>query len=68
MPIDHTGTAPGLAQSTNKPEAVHLRCKSPDCDSMLAIEISAPGAGQRLYQCCKCHRTSSVLVGGSFSL
>jgi len=70
MPIDPTGTTPGLAPQQDVPSKINMRCKNSDCDSIVAIELKVPGqdAGQRLYQCCKCKVTRSVAVGGSISL
>jgi len=71
MPIDPAGTTPGLQQKEEPPKRVNIRCKNyPDCDSIQAIEIEYAGqkGGSRLYQCCKCHRTWSVAVGGSVEL
>jgi len=70
MPIDPAGTVPGLKEKEEAPEQIHFRCKNPDCDSILAIEMKVPGQspGSRLYQCCKCKRTWNVPVGGSVEL
>lgn len=70
MPIDHTGTTPGLAQATKEPPKLHMRCNAPGCDSITAIELKVPGQenGARLYQCCKCKHTRGVAVGGGFVL
>lgn len=70
MPIDHTGTAPGLAQAAFEPSKINMRCNAPGCDSILAVELKAEGAekGARLYQCCKCKHMRTVAVGGGFTL
>lgn len=71
MPIDPAGTTPGLSPSTEEPESLNMRCKSfPQCDSMLAIEMTHAGipAGRRMYQCVKCKRSWGVPVGGSVDL
>jgi hypothetical protein len=70
MPIDPSGTAPGLAANEKKPPVLHMRCNNMGCDSMTAIEIQIPGQerGHRLYQCCKCKHTRGLAVGGSFNL
>lgn len=71
MPIDPAGTTPGLAGPTN-PSAptVHMKCKRPDCDSILAIEVKHPGTtgGRRLYQCAKCRTSWGVNTGGAVDL
>ena len=69
MPIDPTGTAPGLIGQKDKPAEVLMRCKNQSCDSISAIEITPPNqGGARLYQCVKCKRTHGVQVGGAFEL
>jgi hypothetical protein len=70
MAVDPTGTTPGLKETEETPEEVHMRCKNPECDSILAVEMKIPGqtGGRRMYQCCKCKRTWGVPVGGSVEL
>lgn len=71
MSIDHAGTAPGLSPKVEEVETVNMRCKSsPQCDSMLAVEMKHEGiaAGHRMYQCTKCKRSWGVAVGGSVNL
>jgi hypothetical protein len=71
MPIDPAGTAPGLAASQVPAiPTVHIRCKRPECDSILAIEVKHPGAasGRRLYQCVKCKISWGVTTGGPVDL
>lgn len=69
MPIDQTGTNPGLVAQEHKPSEVHIRCKNPSCDSINAIEITPPGQpGVRRYQCSKCKHSHGVQVGGAFDL
>jgi hypothetical protein len=68
MAIDPTGTRPGLQENAPKPpEEIHIRCKSGNCDSILAIELKIAGiiGPRRMYQCVKCKRTWGVPVGGS---
>lgn len=70
MPIDPVGTAPGLVTGVT-PEApkLHLRCKRPECDSILATEVHHPGmSGRRLYQCVKCRTSWGVNTGGPIDL
>jgi len=70
MPIDPTGTAPGLITKDTKPPRINMRCPNDGCDSITAIElkIAAPETGARLYQCCKCKHTRGVAVGGCVNL
>lgn len=71
MPIDPAGTTPGLAGPAN-PSAptVHMKCKRPECDSILAIEVKHPGTvgGRRLYQCAKCKTSWGVNTGGAVDI
>ena len=67
MPIDHSGTTPGLtAPSTPDVPKIHMKCKRRECDSILAIEVVHPGspAGRHLYQCVKCKTSWGVNTGG----
>jgi len=71
MPIDPAGTTPGLKKIEEKPKEIHIRCKNPQCDSILAIEIKVAGqenSGHHLYQCCKCKRTWGIATGGAVNL
>ncbi len=65
MPIDPTGTTPGLAQNTKAPETVNLKCRNPKCDSITAVVVALPNPAQRLYRCVKCHRPVGLNVGGA---
>ncbi len=70
MPTDPAGTKPGLApEAEAQPEPVHIRCKNPECDSILAIPFVMPGKpGIRMYRCVKCGATKGVNVGGGIDL
>jgi len=70
MPIDPAGTAPGITPKIDEPPVLNMRCKSPHCDSMTAIEMKHAGlpSGTRMYQCTKCKRSSGIPVGGSVDL
>jgi hypothetical protein len=65
--IDPTGTQPGASTPAEEPKTVHMKCKTPECDSILAIELNHPGTGrgQHMYQCVKCRRTWGLAVGGT---
>jgi hypothetical protein len=70
MPIDPTGTAPGVSIPPKEQEKVHMRCKREGCDSILAFEVRLPeleGGARRMYRCVKCHHTQGVLTGGPFN-
>jgi len=66
MPVDPTGTKPGLVSNEKKPDEVHIRCKS--CGHMVAIEITPKGARGRMYQCVKCKQAWGIDVGGGVNL
>ena len=68
MPIDPTGTAPGLPKERTEPKPVHIKCRNPKCTSNTVIEVKAPGSPQRMYRCTKCHATHVINVGGGFDL
>ncbi|MFA5054383.1 MAG: hypothetical protein WC565_10005 [Parcubacteria group bacterium] len=65
--IDPTGTQPGAVTPVEEPRVVNMKCKTPECDSIQAIELDIPGVsrGQHMYQCVKCRRTWGTAVGGS---
>lgn len=67
MPIDPTGTKPGLSPAEEEPKKVHMRCRRNGCDSILAVEVTTPDNQNRLYRCAKCHHPAGVATGGSFN-
>jgi len=68
MPIDPTGTAPGVTLTPMEPEPINMRCRRDGCDSILAVEIKIPNLeSRRMYKCTKCHHTHGVPTGGSFN-
>ncbi len=69
MPIDPSGTTPGLMPAGDKPKTVAIRCKRNGCDSIEAVEMPMPGnSGARLYRCAKCHQAHGVQTGGTFEI
>lgn len=68
MPIDPTGTTPGLAPNAQGPETVNMKCRNPKCDSITAVVVSVPNPSQRLYRCVKCHHPVGLNVGGSVNI
>ena len=65
MPVDPTGTKPGLQHQVEEPKVHNMRCKNKDCDSMQVSELNVPGnAGRHIYRCIKCNTTWSVTTGG----
>ena len=70
MPIDPSGTTPGLATpSEDKPKEIHIKCKREHCTSITAIEVLHPGSasGHRMYRCVKCHTSWGINTGGPVS-
>ena len=69
MPVDPTGTAPGLIQEPVEEPTISIRCKNGNCDSMQAVEVKLqPSSPRRLYQCVKCKQSFGVLVGGGIDI
>lgn len=71
MPIDPAGTKPGLSPTTEPPvPTLHMKCKRPECDSNIAIEVKIPtsASGRRLYQCVKCKVSWGINTGGPVDL
>lgn len=69
MPVDPTGTRPGLQPQAPEPKTHNMRCKNKNCDSMQVVEINIPGnQGRRLYRCVKCHTTWGIPVGGAIDI
>ncbi len=71
MPIDPSGTSPGLAgQTPAEPPKIHMKCKRPECGSNLAVEVQHPGSatGRHLYRCVKCHTSWGINTGGPVDL
>lgn len=46
-----------------KPKPVFMKCKNPKCTSIEVVEMPY-ATGVRMYQCVKCKRTQTVMVGG----
>lgn len=68
MPVNPSGTTPGLARATVETlPKVHMKCKRASCDSIVAVEVKQPGmmGGRHLYQCVKCKTSWGVNTGGS---
>jgi hypothetical protein len=69
MPIDATGTKPGLQPQAQEPQRHNMRCRNKGCDSMEVFEIPMPSnTGRHVYQCVKCHTTWGVTTGGCVDL
>jgi hypothetical protein len=71
MPIDPTGTTPGLSPKTKeeeKPLLLACRNKRRKCDSMTATKLDTGPGGPRMYRCTECGHTWTINVGGAVNL
>jgi transposase-like protein len=69
MPIDPTGTKPGLKPQAQEPEKHNMKCKNKGCDSMQVYELQIPGnVGRHVYRCVECNTTWTVTTGGGVDL
>ena len=70
MPIDPSGTAPGLTPPATAEETkLFMKCKRPECKSNEVVEVRHPGsASRRLYRCVKCHTSWGIMTGGPVDL
>jgi hypothetical protein len=69
MPIDPTGTKPGLVPEQPTPETVNMRCRRTGCTSIQATIVKIPGAANaRMYRCAECKHMWGINLGGSVDL
>ena len=68
MPIDPTGTKPGIVPEQPAPEYVNIRCKRTGCDSIKAAKVAVGGAPTRMYRCAECGHMWGINLGGSVDL
>ena len=68
MPIDPTGTKPGVMPETPQPETVNIRCKRSGCISIRAIIVAINGSPVRMYRCAECGHMWGINIGGSVDL
>lgn len=70
MPIDPTGTKPGVVPAQPKEETVHLRCKraAQGCTSILAYIVKLNGNPVRMYRCAECGHMWGINIGGSVDI
>lgn len=68
MPIDPTGTTPGLVPENPNTKVVHAKCRRDGCDSIQATVTTLPAQpGRQVFHCVKCHHAWGVNVGGTFN-
>jgi transposase-like protein len=68
MPIDPTGTKPGLVPEQPKEEAVNMKCKGKNCPSIRAFKVHIPGTNARMYRCAECGHMWGINIGGPVDL
>ncbi len=71
MPIDPTGTQPGVQPQVKEPKKHFMKCKNKDCAGVEVYEMNIPGlagAGTHVYRCVKCNLTWGVATGGAVNL
>lgn len=67
MPVDPTGTQPGLPSEPEPDATINMKCANPRCPSITAIEVKVGvQGGPRIYRCTRCHATRTINVGGFF--
>lgn len=65
MPIDPTGTKPGVMPDQPQEETVNIRCKRPGCTSIRQIPVKIQGTNARMYRCAECGHMWGINPGGS---
>lgn len=68
MPIDPTGTKPGVVPSPPEPETVNIRCKRNGCTSIRQQIVAINGSPVRMYRCVECGHMWGINAGGSVDL
>ena len=68
MPIDPSGTAPGLTPTKPAEATINMKCRNPKCPNITAVEIKVQKPGMRVYRCTKCNHTWVINVGGKFEI
>ena len=68
MPIDPTGTKPGVVPTTPELETVNMKCRRNGCDSIRAIIVVIGASPVRMYQCAECKHMWGINIGGSVNL
>ena len=68
MPIDPSGTQPGLVENEAPPSPeFNIRCRNEKCKSIRARDVTPHTVtGAKRYQCVVCGHTWGVQVGGPF--
>jgi hypothetical protein len=68
MPIDPTGTKPGLVPTTPAPEVVNIRCRRTGCSSIRQNIVQIQGGPVRMYRCVECGHMWGINAGGSVDI
>jgi hypothetical protein len=68
MPVDPTGTAPGVVpDKPREKEPVNFKCRVASCDSITAYDESIPSVPAKRFVCTKCGNVVSINPGGAFN-
>lgn len=68
MPIDPTGTKPGVMPEQPKVETVNMRCHRTGCASITAFPVYIQGTAARMYRCAECGHMWGINLGGPVDL
>jgi hypothetical protein len=68
MPIDPTGTKPGVVNAPTETPTVNMQCKRKGCTSIRAHIVEINGSPVRMYRCAECGNMWGINVGGSVDL
>lgn len=68
MPIDPTGTKPGIVPEVPQQETVNMRCKRNGCSSIRAYIVQIGGSPVRMYRCAECQHMWGINIGGPVDL
>jgi hypothetical protein len=68
MPIDPTGTQPGVVPAPEKPVTVNMKCRKGNCPGITVTIVVIGASPVRMYRCCECGHTWGINVGGSIDI
>lgn len=68
MPIDPTGTKPGVTPEKPQEETVNMRCHRTGCTSIRAYKVAIGGSPVRMYRCAECGHMWGINLGGSVDI
>jgi len=68
MPIDPTGTKPGVVPAPPELKTVNMKCRRNGCDSIRAYVMDIGASPVRMYRCAECHHTWGINPGGAVNI